>query len=86
MEGSGRVVQTTRLTKVRNARFLAAAAAVVVSAWKWSGRSAKNDTKYERTDSNTRWRLTSLNDVIFQPMRSLDLRIRDHVSISAGTL
>ena len=64
------------------------------------GRSAKNDTKYGRTDSNTRWRLTkirgyiksrafnfsSLNDVIFQPMRSLDLRIRDHVSISAGTL
>ena len=85
-------------------RFLAAAAAVVISAWKegrkWSGRSAKNDTKYGRTDSNTRWRLTkipgyiksrafnfsSLNDVIFQPMRSLDLRIRDHVSISAGTL
>ena len=29
---------------------------------------------------------SSLNDVIFQPMRSLDLRIRDHVSISAGTL
>ena len=68
--------------------FAAAASAIVVRTTikvrgrKWSGRSAKNDAKYGRTDSNNRWRLTSLNDVIFQPMRSLDFFITNHVIIT----
>ena len=91
-EGAWRIVQTTRLTKIgmQTGRLFAAAAAsaivgrktIKVRGRKWSGRSAKNDAKYGRTDSNNRWRLTSLNDVIFQPMRSLDFFITNHVIIT----